>query len=57
MISAQQCRVCAADCAAREKGAGVSIQRAAILLTMSRTWTALANQTDQYDAIVKEEGR
>jgi hypothetical protein len=55
MISAQQCRVCSADCAARGQGAGVSIQRATILLAMSRCWTTLANLTDRYDAIVKEE--
>jgi hypothetical protein len=33
----------------------VSLQRATVLLAMSRSWTALTNQTDRYDAIMKEE--
>ena len=57
MISADQCRVCASDCAARAKGAYVSLQRAAILVAMSKRWTELADLTDQYEAIVGREER
>jgi hypothetical protein len=35
----------------------ISIQRATILLAMSRSWSALATQSDRYDAIVKEEDK
>jgi hypothetical protein len=34
----------------------LSVQRGTILLAMSRSWTALANQRDRYDAIMTEEG-
>lgn len=55
MISAHQCRVCSSDCAARAKGAYVSLQRAAILLAMSKRWSELADLAEQYEAIVKRE--
>jgi hypothetical protein len=35
----------------------ISVQRANILTAMARSWTTLANQTDRYNALVKEEGR
>jgi hypothetical protein len=37
--------------------ANISPQRATILLAMSRSWTALAGQTDRYEAILKKEGK
>lgn len=35
----------------------ISVQRANILVAMSRSWTTLAKQTDRYDALVKRDGR
>jgi hypothetical protein len=55
MISAQQCRVCSADCEARAKGAGISAERAAILSEMSKSWALLATQAEQYEALEKKE--
>jgi len=56
VISTHQCRTCAADCAARSQGCGVSVKRAAILLAMSECWTKLADLTEQYEAAKFEEG-
>jgi hypothetical protein len=56
VITAHQCRTCAADCAARAKGAYVSLPRATILLEMSKRWSELADLTDQYEAIVRRDG-
>lgn len=56
MIDAHQCRTCAADCAARSQGCGVSLRRAAILLAMSKHWTELADLTDQYEDAKLREG-
>lgn len=55
MITANQCRVCSSDCAARAHGCGVSQKRAAILLAMSECWTKLADLTEQYEAAKREE--
>ena len=52
MISAHQCCICASDCAVRAKGTYVSLQRAAILVAMSKRWTELADLTDEYEAVV-----
>jgi hypothetical protein len=57
MISAQQCRTYSAQCAALGKAPDVSAQRATILLAMSRTWSALANQTERYDALLAADDR
>jgi hypothetical protein len=56
MITAAQCRTYATDCHARGTAAGVSIRRSTALLAMSRSWSALANQVERYDAILKAEG-
>jgi hypothetical protein len=57
MISAEQCRICSSDCAARGRGIGISAQRATILSAMARAWETLAKLTEEYDAVVKlEEG-
>jgi hypothetical protein len=56
MITAAQCRTYATDCQYRGIAAGISIRRATALLAMSRSWSALANQVERYDAILKEEG-
>jgi hypothetical protein len=56
MITAAQCRTYATDCHARRIAAGISIRRSTALLAMSRSWSALANQVERYDAILKAEG-
>lgn len=56
MITAAQCRTYATDCQGRGMAAGISIRRASALLAMSRSWSALANQVERYNAILKEEG-
>ena len=62
MISADECRAHAVECeflGKREflaKAANPSMERAAILLGMSRSWTGLAKQVDRYEAIVKSKG-
>jgi hypothetical protein len=55
VISAHQCCTCAADCAARAQGCGVSVKRAEILLAMSECWAKLADLTEQYDAAKRDE--
>ena len=55
MISAHQCRTCAADCAARAEGCGVSLRRAAILVAMSKCWAKLAELTEEYEAAKRHE--
>jgi hypothetical protein len=57
MISGQECRTYSADCETLGTNLAISMQRATILLAMSRSWTALATQSDRYDAIVKEEDK
>ena len=56
MISADQCRENAADCVTLGMKPNTSLRRTAILQARSRNWTVLANQIEQYEAIVKEEG-
>jgi hypothetical protein len=56
MISTTQCRTNAAECRHLGTVVDISIQRATALLAMSQSWTALASQTERYDAIRKEEG-
>jgi hypothetical protein len=56
MLTAQQCRAFASNCVTLGADTNISIQRATILLAMSRSWTSLANQIDRYEAILKEEG-
>jgi|SRR5215469_1642649 len=56
VISAHQCRTCAADCATRAQGSAVSLRRAAILRAMSTRWAKLAELTEQYEAAKRQEG-
>jgi hypothetical protein len=37
--------------------AEISIRRATVLMGMSRSWSALANQLERYDMIKEEEDR
>jgi hypothetical protein len=56
VINTHQCRTCAADCAARAQGCGVSLKRAEILLAMSECWTKLADLTEEYENAKRDEG-
>jgi hypothetical protein len=56
MLSAQGCRDYATDCLTLRGKPDNSTQRIAILTAMGRSWTALANQRDRYDALLIEEG-
>lgn len=56
MISGQQCRTYSAACVALGMSTNISVQRATVLLAMSRSWTTLATQKDRYDSILEEEG-
>lgn len=55
MLSSLQCRTYSSGCLALAKAATESLPRAKILLAMSQSWSVLANQTDRYESIVKEE--
>lgn len=56
VISANQCRECSSDCAARARGCGVSPKRAALLAAMSECWNRLAELTQEYEDVRREEG-
>jgi hypothetical protein len=49
------CKAHSTECAALGMEGHISIPRATILLAMSRSWTTLANESDRYEAILKEE--
>jgi hypothetical protein len=57
MIKATQCKAYGNVCQTLGVAEGISVQRAAILIAMSNSWTILANQRDQYDTIMKEEDK
>lgn len=57
MIGAPQCREASAECMTRGSGADISVQRATILLAMSRNWLALANQMDRLKDVEDQECR
>src|ERR1700730_13808891 len=52
MPTAAQCRAYSNQCVRLGMEANISTDRAMILLTMSQTWTALAGQIAQYEAIL-----
>ena len=54
-ISAQECRSYCAQCMTLGMEPNLSLQRAAILSEMVRSWTTLANQMDRYEAILQDE--
>ena len=56
MLSAEGCRRYSADCRTLRETPDLSARRIAILTAMARSWTALANQRDRYDALVIAEG-
>jgi hypothetical protein len=53
----EQCRTYAAEYRILGKDQKISARRSAVLLGISRSWTALANQLESLTAIVKEEGK
>ncbi len=55
MVTAQQCTAHSMECKVLSGGRNVSIQRATVLMAMARSWLGLANQTERYEAIVKQE--
>ena len=57
MLTSPQCKAYATDCQQLGSAAEISIQRATILMAMSRSWTTLANQMLRYDTIAKEEDK
>jgi hypothetical protein len=57
VLTSSQCKIYATDCQQLGLTAEISIQRATILMAMSRSWTTLANQMLRYDTIIQEEGR
>jgi hypothetical protein len=57
MPSVEQCRAYAAEYKLLAKHAGNSARRSAVLMNISRSWTALANQHEILAVIVKSEGR
>lgn len=56
MMSAAECKGHGARCVVLAMSPAISIERAAILLAMSRTWAMLVEQTARYEAILTEEG-
>jgi hypothetical protein len=56
MPTAEQCKIYAAEYERLGLEGDISIRRAAVLMAISLSWTALANQLDWLSAIVKEEG-
>ena len=55
MITSDQCQQHAAECSALATGPDISQMRALILLSISRTWIVLANQTERLEDLIKEE--
>jgi hypothetical protein len=51
----EQCRKYSAEYKILGKDQKISARRSAVLLNISRSWTALANQLENLTAIVKEE--
>jgi hypothetical protein len=53
----EQCRKCATEYKILGKDQKISSRRSAVLLGISRSWTALAHQLENLTAIIKEEGK
>jgi hypothetical protein len=54
-ITARDCRTYCAQCMELGMEPNLSLQRAAMLSDMGRSWTTLANQIDRYEAILQDE--
>jgi hypothetical protein len=57
MPSVEQCRAYAAEHKILGANPGNSARRSAVLMNISRSWTALANQLESLAIIVKSEGK
>jgi hypothetical protein len=55
MQTAKQCRAHAAECQLLATKADISIQRATLLMNISRSWKILANQLDRLSDLAKAE--
>jgi hypothetical protein len=57
MPTAEQCKAFATDCQLLGQEADISPRRAELLVNISRSWTALANQLDRLATLIKEESK
>jgi acetolactate synthase regulatory subunit len=57
MPTAEQCKGFAVDCQLLGQKADISRRRAELLVNISRSWTALANQLDRLATLIKEESK
>jgi hypothetical protein len=58
MLTVTECKAHATECQLLMTVPEISIQRATVLMAMSRSWVALTVLTERYTAIVdEEEGR
>jgi hypothetical protein len=57
MPTIEQCRACAGEYKILARDQKISGRRSAVLLGISRSWTALAHQLENLTAIIKEEGK
>jgi hypothetical protein len=55
ILTERDCRVHEINCVTIATGPHISIPLATILLAMGKTWSSLADQTERYDAVVREE--
>ena len=55
MPTIAECRAHAADYRSRGRDPSISARRSAVLLNISRSWMALANQLENLAIIVKDE--
>jgi hypothetical protein len=56
-ISPLDCRHHSAECLRLREQAGISVQEATILLTMARTWTAMANHKERLASLQRDSRR
>jgi hypothetical protein len=56
LITAARCKTYARECRRLGTATDISVQRVTVLMAMSRSWTALANQKERLDDIVTSEG-
>jgi hypothetical protein len=57
VLTVQQCRTHAAEYKIQGKDPTISARRSSVLLSISRSWIALANQLETLTIIVKDEGK
>ena len=57
MPTIEQCKTHAAEYKILGKNPKISARRSAVFLSISRSWTVLANQLEALTIIVKEEGK